>query len=123
MRLDVVRSHSLGNGTRGRLQMAERDGQRISDVVWGRRLLEVEEQLDHLLHLVLLCTAVADDRALDRCGRVGHDRHAGFRGGEQRDAARLAELEREALDALSSLGLSVSSNGDTLSYRLRLLTG
>ena len=76
--------------------MAERDGQRVSDVVWGRRLLEVEEQLDHLLHLVLLCTAVADDRALDRCGRVGHDRHAGFRGGEQRDAARLAELERTA---------------------------
>ena len=30
--------------------------------------------------------------------------------------------QREALDALSSLGLSISSNGDTLTYRLRLLT-
>ena len=56
--------------------------------------VEAEQQLDHLLDLVLLRAAVADDRALDLGRRVLDDRQARFRRREQRDAARVSELER-----------------------------
>ena len=58
--------------------------------------VEPEQQLDHLLHLRLLGAAVADDRTLDLGRRVLDDRQAGLGGGEQRDAARVPELERAA---------------------------
>ena len=86
----------IGNDAGGCLQVAKRHGQRIGDVVrcWG--LVETEEQLDHVLHLMLLRAAVADDGAFDHGGSVLDDGDAGFSGGQERDAARLTELQRAA---------------------------
>ena len=58
--------------------------------------VEPEQQLDHLLHLLLLGAAVADDRALDLGRRVLDDRHARLDRREHRDAARVTELQRAA---------------------------
>ena len=55
------------------MQVADRHGQGIGGVVRRRRLRQAEQQLDHLLHLVLLGPAVAHDRALDLGGRVLDD--------------------------------------------------
>ena len=57
---------------------------------------QAEQQLHHLLHLVLLGAAVADDRALDFRRRVLDDRQAGLDRREHRDAARVPELQRAA---------------------------
>ena len=78
------------------MQVTDGDGQRVGDVVRRRRLVEPEQQLDHLLHLVLLGPAVADHRTLDLGGRVFDDRHARLGRREQRHAARVAELQRAA---------------------------
>ena len=78
------------------MQMTDRHGQRVGGVVRRRRLRQAEQQLDHLLHLVLLGAAVADDRALDLRRRVLDDRAARLDGGEHRDAARMPELQRAA---------------------------
>ena len=51
---------------------------------------------DHPLHLVLAGAAGAADRALDLLRRVGAARDAALAGGEQHDAARLADRERGA---------------------------
>ena len=58
--------------------------------------VEAEQQLHHRLHLLLLGAAVADHRALDLRRAVLDDRIAASRRGEQRDAARVPELERAA---------------------------
>ena len=60
------------------------------------RFGQAEQQLDHLLHLVLLGAAVADDRPLDLGGRVLHDLAPGLDRGEHRHAARVPELQRAA---------------------------
>ena len=57
---------------------------------------QAEQQLDHLLHLLLLGAPVADDRPLDLGRRVLDDRQPGLDGREHRDAARVAELQRAA---------------------------
>jgi hypothetical protein len=57
---------------------------------------ESKQQLDHVLHLVLLGTAMADHGTLDLGGRVLDDLTAGLDGGENGDAARVAELQRGA---------------------------
>ena len=58
--------------------------------------LEAEQQLHHLLDLRFLRAAVADHRALDLGGRVFVHRQPGFRCGQQRDAARVPQLQRAA---------------------------
>lgn len=75
------------------VQMADRDGDRVCRVVRRRRLLEAEQQLDHLLHLVLVRAAIADDRPLDLRRRVLDHWNAGLHGGEHRHAARMSELQ------------------------------
>jgi hypothetical protein len=62
----------------------------------ARRRVEPEQQLHHLLHLLLLGAAVADDRALDLGRRVLDDGQPGLHGGQHRHAARVPELERAA---------------------------
>ena len=81
---------------RRRVHVADGDRQRVGGVVRRRRLGQPEQQLDHLLHLVLLGAAVADDGALDLGRRVLEDRHARLDRREHRDAARVAELQRAA---------------------------
>ena len=54
--------------------MTDRDGERVGRVVRRRHRGEAEQQLDHLLHLLLLGAAVADHRALDLGRRVLDDR-------------------------------------------------
>ena len=78
------------------MHVADRDRERIGGVVRRRRRVEAEQQLDHLLHLVLLRAAEADDRALDLGRRVLGDRQPRLRRRQQRDAARVPELQRAA---------------------------
>jgi hypothetical protein len=78
------------------MQMADRDGQRISGVVRLRRLIETEQELDHLLDLVLFSTAIADDGALDLRWRVFHDWTPCFDRRKHGHATRVPELERAA---------------------------
>ena len=61
-----------------------------------RPRLEAEQQLDHLADLVLLRAAISHDGPLDfRRGVLDH-RNTRLRGGEQRDAARVSQLQRAA---------------------------
>ena len=76
--------------------MTDRHRQRIGDVVRRRGVVEAEQQLHHLLDLRLLGAAVADHRALDFGRRVLDDRQARLRRRQQRDAARVPQLERAA---------------------------
>ena len=76
--------------------MADRDGQRIGSVVRRRRLIETQQQLDHLLDLVLFSAAVADDGTLDLSRRVFHDRTTCFDRRKHCHATRMPELERTA---------------------------
>ena len=95
--------------------MADRHGQRIGGVVRRRRLGEAEQQLDHLLHLVLLGAAVADDGALHLGGRVLDDGAAGLDGGEHGHAAGVPQLQRAAgVD-----GVKQVLDGDAVGARLR----
>ena len=76
--------------------VADRDRERVGRVVGLRQLGERRAALDHLLDLGLRGAAGAADRALDLLRRVGGARHAALAGGEQHDAARLADGERRA---------------------------
>ena len=78
------------------MHVADGHGEGVRGVERLRRLGEAEQQRDHVLHLVLLGAAVADHRALDFGRRVFGDDEAGLRGGQQRDAARVPELQRAA---------------------------
>ena len=49
---------------------------------------EAQQQLDHLLDLVLFGAAVTDDCPFNRCRRVFHDRTSEFHGRQHGDAAR-----------------------------------
>ena len=92
------RRRHRGRDARGRLRIdvADRDRERVGRVVRRRHGRQAEDQLHQLLHLLLLGAPVADDRALDLGGRVLEHRHARFDGRQHRDAARVAELERAA---------------------------
>ena len=79
------------------MQVANRHGQRVGGVVRRGRFRKAEQQLDHLLHLVLFGATVADHRALDlgagvysTTGQPALDR------GQHGDAARVPELQRGA---------------------------
>ncbi len=71
-----------------------RRAERVGGVEGRRRLVEAEEQLDHLRNLVLLGAAIADDRALDFGRRVFHHLAACFHRREHRDSAGVAQQER-----------------------------
>jgi hypothetical protein len=74
--------------------MADGDGQRVCGIVRRRHDGEPQNQLHHLLHLVLLGAPVADDCAFDFGGRVFDNRQASLDGREHCDAARMTQLER-----------------------------
>ena len=76
----------------GVVGVADRDRERVGGV-GGLRPEPGQQALDHRGDLILRGMAGADHRALDRIGRIFVDRQAGERGRQQRDAARLAELE------------------------------
>jgi hypothetical protein len=76
------------------MEVTDRHGQRVGDVVRRGRSVETQEQLDHLLDLDLLCTAVADDRALDLGGCVFDDRNVCLPGREDGDASCMPEEQR-----------------------------
>src|SRR5687768_11174695 len=78
---------------RKRMQMTDRHCERVGRVVRGRRLGQSQQQLDHLLHLVLFRAAVADDGSLDFRGRVFHHRASAFDGRQHGDAARVPEFQ------------------------------
>ena len=80
--------------SRARVHVANRHGQRICGIVRRRHLVQSEQQLDHLLHLPLVRTAVSHDGALHFGRRVLEHFATGFDRGENRDAARVTELER-----------------------------
>ena len=69
-----------------------------ASAAWSGRGSSVERQqrLDHPLDLALVRAARAADRALDLLRRVGEARQPALAGGEDDDAARLADRERRA---------------------------
>jgi len=75
------------------MQVADRDGERIRSVVRRRQLLKPKQQLDHLLHLVLFRTAVANHGALDFCRGVLRHWTTCFDRREHRDASGMPELQ------------------------------
>ena len=68
-----------GRSLEPRVQVTNGNGQRVGRVVRRRHRRQAEQQLHHLLDLVLLGPAVTDDRALDLGRRVLDDRHARLR--------------------------------------------
>ena len=74
--------------------MTDGNRERVGRVERRGRLAEAEQQLNHRLHLPFFCAAVSDDRLLHFRGRVFDDGHAGFDGGEHRDAAGVPQLQR-----------------------------
>jgi hypothetical protein len=74
--------------------MANRDSERIGRIVRRRSTIQAEQQLDHVLNLVLLGAAVAHDRALDLGRCVFDDRAAVLDRGEHRNATGVAEPQR-----------------------------
>ena len=79
-----------------RVQVANRDGERIRRIVRRRWPCQAEQQLHHLLHLLLFGAPVPDDGALDfRWGVLDH-RTSRLDGGKNSDATRMSELERAA---------------------------
>ena len=76
------------------MHVANRHGQRIGGVVRRRHLVQSEQQLDHLLHLPLVRAAVSHDGALHFGRRVFEHLASRLDRGQNRDAARVTELER-----------------------------
>ena len=62
------------------MHVANRDRQRVCRVVGSWRFIEAKQQLDHLLHLLLLSAAIPDDRAFDLRRSVFDDGAAGLDG-------------------------------------------
>ena len=75
------------------MRMRHRDGERVGGVL-GLRIGLRQQHADHQADLRLLGVAGADDRLLHQVRRVFGDQHAGLRRHQQRDAARLPELQR-----------------------------
>ena len=72
--------------------MRDRDGQRIGCVFRLRRCFR-QQHADHHPDLAFFAVAGADDGFLDQVRRIFGDGHAGLRRNQQRDTARLPELE------------------------------
>ncbi len=71
--------------------MAEGDGEGVGGVGRRRRLVQVEERLDHEGDLVFAAAAVRRDELLDLERLVEGDRQPGLGGGEQGGGTRLAD--------------------------------
>src|SRR5688572_1612591 len=76
--------------------MTDGNGECVGRIMRCRRFREPEQQLDHLLHLVFLGPAIADDGALDLGGGVLDDLAPGLDGGKDRHPPCVAQLERAA---------------------------
>jgi hypothetical protein len=74
--------------------VADGDRQRVGGIVRRGQRLEAEQELHHLLDLMLLRPAEPHDRALHLGWRVLENRESGFRRRQQRHAARVAEFQR-----------------------------
>jgi hypothetical protein len=74
------------------MQVADGHRERIGGIVRGWNTLETQEQLDHLLNLLLLCAAIPDDGALDFGRRVLLDGTARFDRREHGDTSGVSEL-------------------------------
>jgi hypothetical protein len=74
--------------------VADRNSKSIRCVVRRRRLLQSEQQFDHLLHLPLVRTPVSDDGALHFGRRVLEHFAPRLDRGQNRNAACVAQLER-----------------------------
>lgn len=57
---------------------------------------EIEQPFGHLLNLLFVGAAVANNRIFDLQGRVFRDLHVGIDAGEQRDSASMAKLKRRS---------------------------
>ena len=75
------------------MQVTDRHGERVGGIVRRGRLRQAQEQLDHLLHLVLVRAPVSDHRSLDFSGRVLDHLATSFDGGKHGDTTRVAKLE------------------------------
>src|SRR3954466_2943029 len=78
------------------MEVTNRHGKSVGRVERPGSRLQSEQQRDHLLHLVLLSSPVADDRALHLGRRVFDNVAAGFNRGKHRDTARVSQLQRTA---------------------------
>src|SRR5262249_51299827 len=78
---------------RALMQVADGGGKRVGGVR-RERAAETEKRPHHLLHLLFARVAVADDGLLDLYRRILVKDNILLRGREERDTARLTELER-----------------------------
>jgi len=60
--------------------------QRVRDIKWGRRFLQIQQNLDHLLDLALIRPAVSHHRFLHPAGGIGSNRNIPLRGGQTADS-------------------------------------
>jgi len=77
--------------------MGVADGHRqgIGGILLGN-LGEIEQPFGHLLNLLFVGAAIANNRIFDLQGRVFRDLQVGIDAGEQRDSASMAKLERRS---------------------------
>src|SRR5687768_14082583 len=88
-------AHQRDAGARGAgVGVADRDGGGGGGCVGVQDVLEAQDDADHLLDLVLAGAAVGGDGLLDLGRGVLLDRQAALGGGEDGDAARLADGHR-----------------------------
>ena len=76
------------------MQVRDGDGERVRRVERRGRDAQLQEHTHHLLNLLLLGSAVADDRLLDETRRVLGYLDSGALRRDEHDAAHLSELER-----------------------------
>ena len=78
--------------SRARMGMGDRAGNRVGGVVRLGDFLEPQQHAHHHLNLMLVCAAVADDRLLDLHRRILKQLIRIFLAGDERHAARAADL-------------------------------
>ncbi len=90
------RDHATASALRSGAPLAWQIATASASAAWSglRQRGQREQRLDHPLHLVLRRAAGAADRALDLLRRVGGHGDAALAGGQQDDAAGLADRER-----------------------------
>ena len=76
--------------------MADGERQSVGPVGGLGQLVQAEQELHHLLHLLLVGGAVTRDRLLDLVGAVLNHLHAGFGGGGHGETARLSDAHSGA---------------------------
>ena len=99
--------------------MANRDGERIRRIVRRGSSREPEQQLDHLLNLMLFRPSITDNGALDLGRRVLEDRKLDLDCREHGDAARVPELERTSTVGRKEDALESDAIGPTVGEQIR----